>query len=622
MAPQQALLDAELTFSSPPFSTLLDARVLRALADLKFAHPTLVQAKAIPLLLEGKDVLARARTGSGKTAAYVVPAVQRILEAKIAEEPTSPTYQVTRAVVLVPTRELAIQVANFVKALTVYAEGLMSVVNVAAGGANIQRVLLNDNPDVVVATPTKLLALLQSKSVDLAHLAFLAIDEADLLLSYGHKDDLSRILDPAMNFVPKLGTQACLMSATLSEEINSIKGLVLRNPAILTLSEPATASSLLTQHFTYTSEGDKFLLIFVLLKLKLIKGKSIIFVNDIERGYRVRLFLEHFGIKCCVVNSELPLASRYHVVEEFNRGVYDVVIATDEANPDDVEKEAAEEEDVEEDAEDDDEEDEAEEEADEAEETADTNAEAGPSKRRATSPPAGAPRKKKRGPGNSMARGIDFTAASSVINFDIPTTATAYLHRVGRTARAGHSGLALSFIVPKDKWGKDKGVSLKTAKRDEEVFNRIKARVKAESGAEIKEWDWGGRRGEIEGFRYRMEDALRAVTSKRVQDARREEVRRELLNSEKLKQHFAANPLDLAFLRHDAPLHAGRTSKHLKHVPGYLMPKIAALPTGGDVGDGRHIPFAKRGRGGGRGRGGRGGRGGKGRKVDPLKFKS
>ncbi|GMK57744.1 hypothetical protein CspeluHIS016_0405780 [Cutaneotrichosporon spelunceum] len=619
MAPQQALLDAELTFSSPPFSTLLDPRVLRALADLKFAHPTLVQAKAIPLLLEGKDVLARARTGSGKTAAYVVPAVQRVLEVKSAEEPTSPTYQVTRAVVLVPTRELAVQVTNFIKALTVYAEGLVSVVNVAVGGSNIQRVLLNDNPDVVVATPSKLLALLQSKSVDLAHLAFLAIDEADLLLSYGHKDDLSRILDPAMNFVPKLGTQACLMSATLSEDINSIKGLVLRNPAILTLSEPATASSLLTQHFTYTSEQDKFLLIFVLLKLKLIKGKSIIFVNDIERGYRLRLFLEHFGIKCCVVNSELPLASRYHVVEEFNRGVYDVVIATDEANPDDVENEEVENEEVDDDAEDEDEEEDAE---DEEAEAADTNAEAGPSKRRATSPPAGGPRKKKRGPGNSMARGIDFTAASSVINFDLPTTATAYLHRVGRTARAGHSGLALSFIVPKDKWGKDKGVSLKTAKQDEEVFNRIKARVKAESGAEIKEWDWGGRRGEIEGFRYRMEDALRAVTSKRVQDARREEVRRELLNSEKLKHHFAANPLDLAFLRHDAPLHAGRTSRHLKHVPGYLMPKIAALPTGGDVGDGRHIPFAKRGRGGGRGRGGRGGRGGKGRKVDPLKFKS
>jgi ATP-dependent RNA helicase DDX56/DBP9 len=221
-----------------------------------------------------------------------------------------------------------------------------------------------------------------------------------------------------------------------------------------------------------------------------------------------------------------------------------------------------------------------------------------------------------------MARGIDFTAASSVINFDLPTTATAYLHRVGRTARAGHSGLALSFVVPADKWGKDKGVSLKTAAKDDAVFERIRAGVKAEGGGDLKEWDWGGRRGEIEGFRYRMEDALRSVTAKRVSDARREEVRRELLNSEKLKQHFAANPLDLAYLRHDAPLHAGRVNSHLKHVPTYLMPKIAAIPasSSGDVGDNAHVGFTKRGGGRGRGRGGRGGAT-RGRKVDPLKFK-
>jgi ATP-dependent RNA helicase DDX56/DBP9 len=134
-----------------------------------------------------------------------------------------------------------------------------------------------------------------------------------------------------------------------------------------------------------------------------------------------------------------------------------------------------------------------------------------------------------------MARGIDFTNASSVINFDLPTSATSYMHRVGRTARAGHSGLSLSFVVPKEKWGKDRAVSLKSAERDEEAWERIKARVAKEGGGEMKEWDWGGRKSEIEGFRYRMEDALRAVTAKRVQEARREEVRRELLNSEKLK---------------------------------------------------------------------------------------
>ncbi|WVQ82542.1 ATP-dependent RNA helicase DBP9 [Cryptococcus sp. DSM 104549] len=629
--PSGALLDSELSFSQPPFSTLIDSRILVALADLKFAHPTLVQAKAIPLLLEGKDVLARARTGSGKTAAYAVPAVQRVLEAKGALSPASPEYQATRAVILVPTKELALQVTTFIKGVTKYCEGQVECVNMAAGGTSVQRVLLNDKPDILISTPTKLLSTLQSKTLSLSQLCFLAIDEADLLLSYGFKDDLTRIMDPTAGYVPKLGVQGCLMSATLSEDVADVKGLVLRNPAILTLSEPATASSLLTQHYTHTSERDKFLLIYVLLKLKLIRGKSIIFVNDVERGYRVKLFLEQFGVKCCVVNSELPLASRYHVVEEFNRGVYDVVVATDEGaggeDEGDVKDEEEEEvkgegEDDEEDAEDGEvaEKDDAEEEEKDAQPTA------GPSKRRATSPPpkaSSSKRPRRRGdPSSSLARGIDFTSASSVINFDLPSTSTSYTHRVGRTARAGHSGLALSFVVPKAQWGKDRVVSIKSAAKDEVVWERIKERVRKEGGGEIKEWDWGGRKGEIEGFRYRMEDALKAVTGKRVAEARREEVRRELLNSEKLKSHFAANPLDLSYLRHDAPLHPARQQTHLKHVPGYLMPKIAALPVGGgDVTDGQGVGFSRRGRGGGRGRGGRGGKSGRGKKVDPLKFK-
>lgn len=150
---------ADFSFSQPPFSTLIDSRVLVALADQKFAHPTLVQAKAIPLLLEGKDVLARARTGSGKTAAYVVPAVQKILEAKAVSSmcrytgaaltksqdlsPASAEYQATRAVILVPTKELALQVTSFIKNVTKYCEGLVQCVDVAAGGASIQRCVRN-----------------------------------------------------------------------------------------------------------------------------------------------------------------------------------------------------------------------------------------------------------------------------------------------------------------------------------------------------------------------------------------------------------------------------------------------------------------------------------------------
>ena len=290
-------------------------------------------------------------------------------------------------------------------------------------------------------------------------------------------------------------------------------------------------------------------------------------MNDVERGYRVKLFLEQFGVKTCVVNAELPLASRYHVVEEFNRGLYDVVVATDEGaggepegkvepegggvEAEDTvgegeaqkghynEKKAEDEKGVAE---------ETEEQADEYRrndtdgETTETpvelEPEAGPPKKvKRPAPTPSHPRSKRRrgDPASSLARGIDFTSASSVINFDLPTTSTAYLHRVGRTARAGQTGLALSFIVPRDQWGRDRVVSLKTARNDEVVWERIRERVRKEGGGEMKEWEWGGRKGEVEGFRYRVEGALRAVTGKRVMEARREDVRRELLNSERLK---------------------------------------------------------------------------------------
>jgi ATP-dependent RNA helicase DDX56/DBP9 len=248
----------------------------------------------------------------------------------------------------------------------------------------------------------------------------------------------------------------------------------------------------------------------------------------------VKLFLEQFGIRACVVNGELPLSSRYHVVEEFNRGVYDVLVGCDEGMEGGLpivdgkgkEKEGEAEQAIEDKGET----------GDKAEE--DASAQAGPSKRPA--PPTTNHRKKRprqASPSSTLARGIDFTNASTVINFDLPTTTNAYLHRIGRTARAGHSGLALSFVVPKESWGKEKHTSLKTAERDEVVWEEICEVLRRDEygSVEVAEWDWGGRKGEVEGFRYRMEDALRSVTGKRVMEARREEVRRELLNSEKLK---------------------------------------------------------------------------------------
>ncbi|KAI0060681.1 DEAD-domain-containing protein [Artomyces pyxidatus] len=620
------------TFSS--FSHLLSPLLLRALADLGFARPTLVQQKAIPLALENKDVLARARTGSGKTAAYCVPLVQKVLNAKANIQTEDTNRRSTRALVLVPTRELAEQVTNHLRGLVKYCENEVSIANIAGGSTSqLKRVLLSDKPDVVVGTPSKVLALLQSKALLLASLESLVIDEADLILSYGHDEDVRQIFDGG--YLPKV-FQSFLMSATMTEDVETLKGLALRNPVILKLEEDQDEAANLTQYSVRSSEVDKFLLTYVILKLKLIKGKCILFVNDVDRSYRLKLFLEQFSIKSCVLNSELPLNSRYHVVQEFNKGVYDYIIATDESGKGEFDEDDRD----------------AEVPEDDPEEFTSTQRDVpqqqdlppleddggspGPStkKRKRATPPPPASRKRKVRKTDAeygVTRGIDFIDVACVLNFDLPTSSRSYTHRVGRTARAGRTGMALSFIVPQDQYGKHKVVgSVESTKRDEEVWDRIE-KEQAARGSKVKEYKFDMK--QVEAFRYRMEDALRAVTRSAIREARVKELKQEILNSDKLKAHFEDNPLDLEFLRHDKPLHPTRVQSHMKHVPKYLLPRITPVAGAAEVGaepattseqsEVGFVPFSKgRGRGrGGRGRGGKfgtSGRGGK-KKSDPLK---
>ena len=132
------------------------------------------------------------------------------------------------------------------------------------------------------------------------------MDEADLILSYGHESDLQQLT----SLIPK-SVQTYLMSATLTEEISTLKQAMCRNPAILKLEDAERDTDTLTQYYVECGEDDKFLLIYVILKLKLLKGKCIVFVNGVDRCYRVKLFLEQFGIRSCVLNAELPLNSRF-----------------------------------------------------------------------------------------------------------------------------------------------------------------------------------------------------------------------------------------------------------------------------------------------------------------------
>ncbi|KAH8987767.1 ATP-dependent RNA helicase dbp9 [Lactarius hatsudake] len=618
------MVEEAVTFAL--FAHLISPLILRALADLGFSRPTLVQQKAIPLALENHDVLARARTGSGKTAAYCIPLVQKLLNAKAAAaDEDGSRRQCIRALILVPTRELAEQVLGHLRGLIKYCEGDVSLVNVAGGvTSQLQRVLLSDQPDVVIGTPSKVLALLQAKTLSLSHLESLVIDEADLILSYGHDEDIRTIFGG--NFLPKV-YQSFLMSATMTDDVETLKGLALRNPVTLKLEEDEDGAADLTQYVVRTTEVDKFLLTYIILKLKLIQGKCIIFVNDVDRCYRVKLFLEQFSIKSCVLNSELPLNSRYHAVQEFNKGVYDYIIAADEGGG----------EQDNEDGEDPD----AEEQSDEelfvstqrgAEEE---DHDPGPSQRkrkREPTPPAkqkskSGLRKKRRGAKRDaeygVARGVDFLDVACVLNFDLPTSARAYTHRVGRTARAGRSGTALSFVLPASEYGKHKAVGgVPSTQHDEDVWGRI-ARAQQDR---VREYAFDKK--QVEAFRYRMEDALRAVTRYAIREARLKEIKQELLTSEKLKAHFEDHPNDLEYLKHDKPLHPTLVQPHMKHIPKYLMPRVASAGDGGCRRQSGRCCFGRerRGRGlgagaragGGKFGGGGSGRGGK-KNSDPLR---
>ncbi|CEP15156.1 hypothetical protein [Parasitella parasitica] len=534
------------TMADQTFATFdFDPRLARAVAQLNFTRPTPIQAQGIPLALAGKDILARARTGSGKTAAYAMPIVQKILAAKesLVVEPS------IKALILVPTRELAEQVTSHINKLLVYANQLIKVVNLAGQtSAQLQRPLLAEKPDIVVATPSKALSHLEANNMDLKKsLENLVIDEADLVLSFGYEDDVRKIL----SYLPKI-YQSFLMSATFTKEIEELTALVLRKPAILALEDTKEENDSLTQYVVKCTEFEKFMFAFVIIKLRLIKGKILLFVNDIDRSYKLKLFLEQFSIKSCVLNSELPLNSRYHIVEEFNRGIYDYLIATDESELKGEQDSDDEDEDIQEDI--------------EKQEGKDEEKDAKKAQKG---------KKVQRDKEYGVSRGVDFQGVAAVINFDFPTSAKAYTHRIGRTARGGQRGMSLSFIVTKDLVEDKKEVARGKDIYDDSVYLRVKKQQEAK-GAELKPYSF--EKKNVSGFKYRVEDALKAVNKVAVKEARIKEIKREIMNSEKLKAHFEDKPKDLEFLRHDHALQPAKVQDHLKHIPSYLMPRIA-VPT-------------------------------------------
>ncbi|CAG7721408.1 unnamed protein product [Allacma fusca] len=493
----------------------LDDRILKAIAKEGWKEPTLIQEKAIPLILEGKDVLARARTGSGKTGAFAVPLLQRVLTIK-----STAREQCTLALILAPSKELCHQIHTTLVELASSCSRDIQIIDIASySDVNSVKSLLNERADIVIATPSRILIHLNENNIRLKDsLEMLIIDEADLVFSFGFEKDLKSLVP----HLPRI-YQSILASATLSEDVMELKKLVLHNPVILKLQEPLIPSSCQLAHYVIRSEEEqKFVLIYALFKLNLVRGKSLIFVNTVDRSYKVKLYLEQFGIKSCVLNSELPQMSRWHTVQQFNLGTYNVIIASDDRHLDEKAPE-------------------------------DTVKEESPAE---TS--EAAKKKRKRDKESGVSRGIDFQFVSNVINFDFPLDSSSYLHRVGRTARGNNQGAALSFVSIKEE---------KLLKEVEEVLEQLSG----ESEMKMKPFNF--KMEEVEGFRYRAMDAWKAVTRIAIREARLKEIRHEIMNSQKLKAYFDANPQELKALRHDKTLHIVKQQPHLKHVPDYIVPK-------------------------------------------------
>ncbi|KAH6824423.1 P-loop containing nucleoside triphosphate hydrolases superfamily protein [Perilla frutescens var. hirtella] len=496
----------------------LDARLVRALSKKSIEKPTPIQCVAIPLILEGKDLVARAKTGSGKTLAYLLPLLQKLF----ADSP-SKTNLAPAALILVPTRELCQQVYSEVTSLIELCRVQLKVVQLKSTmSASDLKTSLAGLPDIVVSTPAcvqKCLknGMLQAKALQ-ASLSVLVLDEADLLLSYGYEDDIKALTA----YVPKR-CQCLLMSATSSADVEKLKKLILHNPYILTLPEVGDVKDDIIprnvqQFYISCSARDKLIHIFALLKLELVQKKVLIFVNSIDMSFRLKLFFEQFGIKSAVLNAELPQNSRLHILEEFNAGLFDYLIATDDSQS--------------------------------AEEQ---NAKESPAPRKKSKKHS----KQKLDAEFGVVRGIDFKNVHTVINYDMPQTAEGYVHRIGRTGRAYNTGASVSIVIPEEM----------------EIFEEIKSILgenETEDSKFIAPFPLLSKNA-VDSLRYRAEDVARSITKIAVRESRAQDLRNEILNSEKLKAHFQDNPKDLDLLKHDKVLSKKEPSAHLRNVPEYLL---------------------------------------------------
>ena len=342
----------------------LDPSLLRGVAGLSFTAPTPIQRDGIPPALEGRDILACAMTGSGKTAAFALPILQRLLGKK---------RGTTRALVLAPTRELAAQIVEHFKDLGRHT-GIRAAAVYGGVGMEPQERALRNGADVIVACPGRLLDHFRHSYARLAGLEVLVLDEADRMLDMGFLPDIRRILK---HLPPP--AQTLFFSATLPPPIRELSRQMLRNPVALNVERPAAPATGVRQAIYQVRQEVKSALLLELLRRENAIQNALVFTRTKHRANRLAQFLVRQGIACERVHGNRSQAQRTEALAGFKNGRYRVLVATDIA-----------------------------------------------------------------------ARGIDVEGLSHVVNFDVPHVPEDYIHRVGRTARAGATGEALTFVSPEE----------------------------------------------------------------------------------------------------------------------------------------------------------------------------
>ncbi len=344
--------------------------LLKSVADQGYQTPTPVQQKAIPLILEGKDVLAGAQTGTGKTASFTLPLLQRLFEN---HDPHQKPRRV-RGLILVPTRELAAQVYESVLA---YGKHLPLHVEAVVGGASvgIQTRQLRRGCDIVVATPGRLIDHVKQRNINLANIEVLVLDEADRMLDMGFMPDIKQI----MALIPKK-RQSLLFSATVPNAIKSLASQLLNNPVEVEVAKQnATAENVTERVYGIDREYKRALLSYLIGSNNW--KQVLVFVRTKHGADRLEKQLIEDGIRTAALHGDKTQGARNKALEYFKSGKVTVLVATDIA-----------------------------------------------------------------------ARGLDIDDLPHVVNFDLPQVPEDYIHRIGRTGRAGSSGEALSLVCPEEAW--------------------------------------------------------------------------------------------------------------------------------------------------------------------------